>query len=99
MLCDEMNSEQLFAFTRELFASIREINRRLDELRWVYNLPVSTEEVKKEVRERYKRLQETKFCFIYSIYDIRTQFTRIIGEDKYQEVLGTIKLYEELRDL
>lgn len=99
MLCEEMTSEQLFFFTKELFSTLREINRRMDELMWVFRLPSCNQETKDEIKARFIRLQETKFCLIYSIYDIRTKFVKILGEDQYQKVLGTVKLYEELKEL
>lgn len=94
-----MSSEQLFFFLKEIFASLREINRRLDELKWVFRLPSCNEETRDQIKERFKRLQETKFCLIYSIYDIRAQYSKFLGPEQYQRILGTIKLYEELRDL
>jgi len=92
-----MNAEQLHFFIKEAFASIREINRRFDELKWVFRLESCNEETKAEIRERFKKLQETKFCLIYSIYDIRMQFCKTF--EAHSKILGTIKLYEELRDL
>ena len=94
-----MKSEEIFLFVRECINSIRELNRRKDELRWIMKQEECSEDLKGKIRERYKSLQETKFCLIYSMYDVRSQSTQVLGQEQYEKVLGTIKLYEELKDL
>ena len=99
MLYEEMTSDELNFFMKEIFSSLKDTNKRMNELKFIMKLPACNLETKNEIKERFKRLQQTKFCLIYSIYDVRTRFVKIFGEPQYQKTLGTIRLYEELRDL
>ena len=99
MLKEEMTSEQLCFFVKEVFASIREINRRLDELKIVCEMESCTEDMKHEVRKRFTAMNDTKLNLIYSIYDIRGQFKDYFGNEKTKDLLQTTKLYSELKDL
>jgi len=66
---------------RELMGSVRDLNRRLSELKTLLVSDSIKKEKKAEVIDRYKRLTKTKFELIYSIYDVRQRFIKQVSCD------------------
>jgi hypothetical protein len=85
-----------------LFSSIKETNRRIDEIKYILQNPNCTPELARELRDRTFRLKETKFCLIYSVCDIRLKITRIRNEEERERMCNILEinhLYKELKNL
>ena len=65
---------------RELISSVRDIGKRLDELKMVLKEDLCAPEKKHIIIDRIKKLNETKFELIFSVYDIRKQFVDAVGD-------------------
>lgn len=89
-----MTREEILFFARELFASLRELNKRIDELQWIIKGDLYREDKKQEIIDRIKRLIETKFCLISSIYDIRIKLIECFSYDvaEYEEIKEAFKI-------
>jgi hypothetical protein len=105
MLQAEISSHDVFWLARHMLASIKEVNIRIRELKGFLSDGCCKEDKKNEILQRIERLIDTKFCIIYSIYDIRKDIIQRLSwdcEDKAREVdrIFDLKtLYEELKDL
>jgi hypothetical protein len=91
-------------FLRESFSSIKELNRRIDELRMVINAGWCEGESKKKVLNRISLLMATRCSLIYGIYDMRLKiidsFPVHSNEKKGMEkILKFETLYKELKNL
>lgn len=104
MLYEGLSSQDIFNLVKELLASIRDCNRRLGELKWVLKTGKCNKELEQEIKEKIWSIQETKFCLIYSMFDVRTSLIRALSinrseEDKMASIFKIERLYEELKCL
>ena len=66
---------------RELFASIRDVNCRIDELKTILRLDYCKSEESYAIN-RIESLRNTRLCLIQSIYDIRDKCgLSFLGDD------------------
>jgi hypothetical protein len=106
MLQDDLKQSETLELARGLFAGIRETNIRLRELKNFLKEDLCKEDRKEEILKRIERLVDTKFCLIYSIYDIRNKLIRELSDsltgDRFRElerVFDLTTLYKDLKDL
>lgn len=78
----------------QLFSSIRDLNRRLNELKGVIKSESCSDEGRRLTVKRIERLNETRMCLIYSVFDLRKKAEKEINT---QLTIGT--LYKELKNL
>jgi len=100
----EVIPRDLQVFLREILCSIRELNRRISELKLVIRSGWCNEESKKKVIDRIMALNNTKYCFIYSIQDMRCKIINScpLGSPERAEmgkILNAENLYEDLKNL
>ncbi len=85
---------------RELLASVRDTNRRLEEIRIMVQSDAIKKVRKPAVISRYERLTETRFCLIYSIYDMRQKFIKQVSDehrkDEIEKSFALDKLFKDL---
>ena len=74
-----------------LFSSIKEINRRLDELSWANEKNIFTRKGKNEVKIRISKLTDTRLNLMLSIYSMKDIHVNITGNKS--------ELYSELKQL
>lgn len=94
MLRNEKDCLEFPKLLSQLLSSIRDINRRLDELKWIVKDKLCTEEGRKEIVQRIERLSETRMCLIYSLMDVKKQVENTLNQE-----LDMTKLYKELKEL
>lgn len=94
---EELSHRDIFNLIRELLVSIREINRRLQELKWVVKESLCNEEGRRKIVKRIENLNNTKMCFIYSVHDLRDRAE--IALEKRDSSLRLKTLYQELKNL
>ena len=104
MLQTEITSHGLQEIFREMVSSVRELNRRIDELRLVIKSGWCDEKSTPKVLDRIARLMESKLCVIYSIHDIRMQLlsTYSVGSverNKMEDILDISTLYKDLKSI
>lgn len=87
MLYDSENYVDPAVMMRELLAAVRDTNRRLFEIKNMIVNDYIAEEKKDEVKGRYLRLMNTRFCLIYSIYDMRQKFVDQISDPNTKEMV------------
>lgn len=92
MLPDEIETTDILRVLREMFASVRELNRRIDELQWVLKeeihheypdqppetikIDALTDDGRSAIKTRIWRLIQTRFNIMHSIYDMRGKFIK-----------------------
>lgn len=99
MLCKEVNSEELHFFIKEVLASLRDTNKRIDELNWVRHLESCDEQTKVSVAERLKKLHDSRSKLISSIDSVKMHFREAFGDDQYRRIFGSESLHKELQEL
>lgn len=102
MLPDEYDPKVVHVTLKELLCSIRELNRRIDELKIVYRQPSCQGEIKNFIKDRIWRLYDTKFCLIHSIYDLRMNVIKAFShenDEKIRELFSLKNLSKELRNI
>lgn len=85
MLYDSKDHIDSCMMMRELISSVRDTSRRLSEVKMMIKGDFIKEEKKDEVKARYLALMNTRFCLIYSIYDIRQRFVKKISDKNTKE--------------
>jgi len=101
----ENNSQDFHQFFRELLSSIKETNRRIDELKWVLRSSICTDEGRNKVIKRIEALVQTRFCLMFSIYDTRLRLVSNLSDEstlsreRAEELFKTNKIYKELKSL
>lgn len=97
---EEIKTSEYCFLIRELICSIREINRRLNELNIIIQSDFCTNEGKKEVFERCVRLTETKRCLVESLKEVVNNITSSSINEELKKDLNSlfndINLYQEL---
>jgi ribosome recycling factor len=104
MLQNEVSAKDLRVTFREMLSSVRDLNRRIDELKNIVKAGWCTEDSRKKVLERVAKLTDTKFCIIHSIYDIRLQVLQTFSSESdekadMEEVLSLDSLYKDLKNI
>ena len=85
---------------RELISSVRDTNRRLEEISFLMDSGAIKKEKEGDIISRYKRLTDTRLCLINSIYDMRQQFIdKIATEDTRERIEENFSLQSLYRDL
>jgi hypothetical protein len=97
MLYDHLSDLEVYRITNQILSSIRETNRRLDELKWVVKEGLCDGPMGlRAIAKRIERLSETRMKLIYSVSDLRRRINRSIGKEEH---LGIKDIYKELKDL
>ena len=101
---NENTSKQVRDTLREMISSIRELNRRIDELKYVIRSGWCTCDSKRKIVERIAELINSRFSLIYSIYDIRRSVIEScplnsIEHKRMEEILSIDTLYKELKNI
>ena len=91
-----MNHIELMHLFHELIASLRGVNNRISELRWVIKKDLYDGKKKKEILDKVKRLAETRMCIIYSIQDLKEHIKKSSGGNID---IGLEATYQELKKL
>jgi len=79
----------------QLLKSIRDVNRRISELKWIIKEKLYNKQEKKTITSKIERLYETRMCLIYSVFDVRETANKTLGKS-----IGNLEsLYKELKDL
>ena len=104
MLQDEVNTKDLRFTFMEMISSVRELNRRIDELKYVVKSGWCNEDCKQKVVDRITQLNETKFRIIHSIYDIRLKVLATYSfsseeRAKMEELFNFSTLYKDLKHI
>jgi hypothetical protein len=104
LLQNEVNSKDLNIFLREILNSIRELNRRIDELKIVIKSGWCDEKGKKKLIDRIVALMDTRFNLIYSVQDMRCKLINSfppgsIERWEMNRILNVENLYKDLRSL
>jgi hypothetical protein len=103
MLPDDIKPEDIHFTLKEMLSSIRELNRRIDELKIIYRQPSCGGEIKDFIKDRMWKLYSTKFCIIYSIYDLRMNviktFSNESNDENFKKIFSIENLSKELRNL
>jgi hypothetical protein len=104
MLQDEVTSHDLQKTFCEMVSSVRELNRRIDELKYVVKSEYCTVEGKTKIIARIARLMETKLCIIYSIHDIRIRLINTYAAGSVERIhiesmLDLETLYRDLKSI
>jgi hypothetical protein len=88
---------------RELFSSIRDVNRRIDELKGLLRSGYVSKDKEAEVVNRCKALIETRMRLMYSVYDVRHKFVEALSDEhnkvEIDKKFGIRKLYDLLKVL
>ena len=100
MLQEKMNHKECLELVTSMIGSVKEINRRMSELKWTIKNGLCSEQGKKTILEKIIRLNETKHCIIYSIYDVRNSVIDALNDGSQKsEFLNMNDLYRQLKDL
>lgn len=102
MLHENLDSHELYKLLKGMFDSIREINRRIDELSLVIKNDWCTPGGKKEITSRVANLIESRLHLSTSIHTIRNHLVSSFGEQDQRELSGLFNrgdLYGQLRKL
>lgn len=88
---------------RELLSSVRDVNHRLVELKDMLQQNLVKEEKRYEIKQRYQALMNTRFCLIYSIYDVRQKFVNQISDEytkkDVEKKFQVESIFEDLKKL
>jgi hypothetical protein len=100
MLQREVESQQEILFVlKELLTSIKEINRRIDEIKIVMKNPKAPLDLIKDLKDRILALRQSQFCFIHSIYDIRVRAISSFAPEEKERIENIFSIKDLYRDL
>ena len=91
MLCEDIEVHSLI---RELFSSVRDVDKRLEELQGAVTKGWIAVENKDNVKKRMSDLVKTRFCLMKSICIIKQSVNLVLDYDKDLE--GLFKKYEKI---
>jgi len=75
----DLDIKEVMMLAKELFFSVRDVNRRLDELLLMRENEFCCGNVDEYVVDRIKKLKETKFKLIFSLQDIRIPLIKALS--------------------
>jgi len=101
----DLTSQETLSLVRELMSSLREYSRRMDELKWVIREVLKGDSKSTIVRDRLKRMMNTKFCLIFSIHDASASLIKALGREtpdrakEIEKIFGVKDLHQRLKRL
>ena len=99
---DELNHQEIHFLIKGLFDTVRETNRRIDEVERVMQHPGCGSALTQHLAARKERLTDTRFCIMESIYEMRFRFRGLLAPEtraSMEVVLDKEKLFGELEKL
>ena len=102
MLSEDISQKDAHILVKEMMSSIREINRRLDEIRLILQNPKCSQALMIDLDERLKKLEITKDCLIDAIYRTRgnlLSFRETESRERLGEIFKVDNLSKELSKL
>lgn len=108
MLPNDVDTQDVLRTLREMFASVRELNRRIDELQWVlreeihheypdkppetFKIAALTDEGRDAIKTRIWRLIQTRFSIMHSIYDMKGRFVKTFSDTSVNSAERKVEL-------